>query len=128
MRDRFVTRLNQFVAGLPFVALGLAVGGVIVLMGGWLSRRRATLRHITPNPFIADFLGQFIRLVSWIIALVVALDLMEATALLGTLLGAAGILGLSLSFAMRDTIENFVASILRKRLACLHCRRPGCPA
>lgn len=112
VRDRFVTRLNQFVAGLPFVALGLAVGCVIVLLGGWLSRRRATLRHIAPNPFIADFLGQFIRLVSWIVALVVALDLMEATALLGTLLGAAGILGLSLSFAMRDTIENFVASIL----------------
>lgn len=112
VRDRFVTRMNQFVAGLPFVALGLGVGTVIVLLGGWLSRRRATLRRIAPNPFIADFLGQLIRLASWIIALVVALDLMEATALLGTLLGAAGILGLSLSFAMRDTIENFVASIL----------------
>ncbi len=112
VRDRFLARVNQVVAALPFIGLGLAVGAVIVWLGGWLSRRRAFLRHIAPNPFISDFVGQFIRLTSWVVALVVALGLMEATALLGTLLGAAGILGLSLSFAMRDTIENFVASVL----------------
>ena len=57
-------------------------------------------------------MAQTIRLSTWIVALVVALGLMEATALLGTLLGAAGIFGLSLSFAARDTIEGFVATIL----------------
>lgn len=112
VRDRFMQRLNQVVAGLPFLFLGLVVGAAIVLIGGWLSRRHKTLARIAPNPFIADFMAQAIRLSSWVIALVVALDLMEATALLGTLLGAAGIFGLSLSFAARDTIENFVATIL----------------
>ena len=112
VRDRFMTRLNQVIAGLPFVGLGLLVGAVIVLVGGWLSRRRATLSRIAPNPFIAEFLGQSLRLVSWIVALVVALGLMEANALLGTLLGAAGIFGISLSFAARDTIEGFLATIL----------------
>lgn len=111
-RDRFASRINQLVAALPFVALGLLVGAVIVWFSGWLSRRRSLLRRIAPNPFISEFVGQFIRLTGWIVGLVVALGLMEATALLGTLLGAAGILGLSLSFAMRDTIENFVASVL----------------
>ncbi|MDB6180345.1 mechanosensitive ion channel domain-containing protein [Paracoccus fistulariae] len=112
VRERFEQRLNTIVAGLPFVALGLAVGAVIVLLGGWISRRRKTIEHLTPNPFIADFLAQTIRLTSWVVALVVALDLMEAGALLGTLLGAAGIFGLSLSFASRDTIENFVATLI----------------
>lgn len=112
VRDRFMVRLNQLITGLPFIALGLVVGLAIVWFGGWLSRRKKTLRRLTPNPFIAEFIAQVIRLTSWIVALVVALDLMEAGALLGTLLGAAGILGLSLSFAMRDTIENFVASVL----------------
>ncbi|MCF3972957.1 mechanosensitive ion channel family protein [Paracoccus salsus] len=112
VRERFLQRLNQVVAGLPFVFLGLLVGTAIVLIGGWLSRRRKTLARIAPNPFIADFMAQSIRLSSWVVALVVALDLMEATALLGTLLGAAGIFGLSLSFAARDTIENFVATII----------------
>ena len=112
VRDRFLQRLNQVIAGLPFVALGLIVGCVIVLVGGWLSRREKTLARIAPNPFIAGFLSQVMRLIAWVVALVVALDLMGATALLGTLLGAAGIFGLSLSFAARDTIEGFVATIL----------------
>ncbi|MBO9455215.1 mechanosensitive ion channel [Paracoccus sp. R12_1] len=112
VRGRFLQRLNQVAAGLPFVVLGLLVGAVIVLLGGWLSRRDKTLARIAPNPFIADFMAQTIRLSTWIVALVVALGLMEATALLGTLLGAAGIFGLSLSFAARDTIEGFVATIL----------------
>ncbi|MFN3278705.1 MAG: mechanosensitive ion channel domain-containing protein [Paracoccus hibiscisoli] len=112
VRDRFQTRLTAVVAGLPFMALGLAVGAVIVLAGGWLSRRERALGGIAPNPFIAGFLAQTIRLTAWIVALVVALDLMGARALLGTLLGAAGIFGLSLSFAARDTIEGFVATML----------------
>ncbi len=112
VRERFQSRLTQVIAGLPFMGLGLAVGAVIVLAGGWLSRRERTLASIAPNPFIAGFLAQAIRLCTWIVALVVALDLMGARALLGTLLGAAGIFGLSLSFAARDTIEGFVATML----------------
>lgn len=112
VRERFAARMNQVVAGLPFVVLGLIVGALIVLVGGWISRREKTMARIAPNPFIAEFLSQTIRLTSWIVALVVALDLMEATTLLNTLLGAAGIFGLSLSFAARDTIEGFVATIL----------------
>ncbi|HIC65171.1 MAG TPA: mechanosensitive ion channel [Paracoccus sp.] len=112
VRDRFLQRLNQVIAGLPFVALGLVVGAVILLVGSWISRRERTLARVAPNPFIAGFLAQVIRLIAWIVALVVALDLMGATALLGTLLGAAGIFGLSLSFAARDTIEGLVATIL----------------
>ncbi|MFC0200563.1 mechanosensitive ion channel domain-containing protein [Paracoccus rhizosphaerae] len=112
VRERFRVRLTQVIAGLPFMVLGLAVGALIVLLGGWISRRQRVLSGIAPNPFIAGFLAQAIRLCAWIIALVVALDLMGARALLGTLLGAAGIFGLSLSFAARDTIEGFVATML----------------
>jgi small-conductance mechanosensitive channel len=44
--------------------------------------------------------------------LVVALDILGATALLGTILGAAGIIGLAIGFAVKDTVENFIASIM----------------
>jgi len=43
---------------------------------------------------------------------VVALDILGATALLSTILGAAGIIGLAIGFAVRDTVENFIASIM----------------
>lgn len=44
--------------------------------------------------------------------LVIALDILGATALLGTILGAAGIVGLAIGFAVKDTVENFIASIM----------------
>lgn len=47
-----------------------------------------------------------------IAGLVMALSLLDATALLGTILGAAGIIGLAVGFAVRDTVENYIASIL----------------
>ncbi len=38
--------------------------------------------------------------------------ILDLTAILGTLLGAAGIVGLAVGFAVRDTVENYLASIL----------------
>jgi small-conductance mechanosensitive channel len=52
------------------------------------------------------------RLVFVVLGAVVALDILGATALLGTILGAAGIVGLALGFAVRDTVENFIASVM----------------
>jgi len=42
----------------------------------------------------------------------VAMNILGATALIGTVLGAAGVIGLAVGFAVRDTIENYIASIL----------------
>jgi hypothetical protein len=40
----------------------------------------------------------------------VDLDLLGVTAVLGSILGAAGINGLAIGIAVRDSVENFVAS------------------
>ncbi len=48
----------------------------------------------------------------FILALVLALNLLGATALLSAVLGSAGVIGLAVGFAVRDTIENYVASIM----------------
>ena len=52
------------------------------------------------------------RIVFVIAALVIALDILNATALLLTILGAARIIRLALGFAVRDTVENFIASVM----------------
>jgi small-conductance mechanosensitive channel len=43
---------------------------------------------------------------------IVALIILDATSLVKTILSAAGIVGLAISFAVRDTVENYIASIL----------------
>lgn len=41
-----------------------------------------------------------------------ALDLLEATALVGAVAGTAGLAGLALGFAFKDIVENYLAGLL----------------
>ncbi|MBS1304070.1 mechanosensitive ion channel domain-containing protein [Loktanella sp. SALINAS62] len=119
--DRFRTRTAQLIANIPLLGISLIIFSVIVWAGFLLARLQQPLNRIAPNAFIAEIMRQVIRLVFVILGLVVALDILGATALLGTILGAAGIIGLALGFAVKDTVENFIASIM------LSIRQPFAP-
>ncbi len=110
--SRFAARIKQLVALLPLLLVALVVFGLFVAAGFWLARRRQPWDRIAPNAFIADIIRLVIRLAFLLGGLVVALDILGAVALLSTVLGAAGIIGLALGFAVRDTVENFIASIM----------------
>lgn len=111
-RQTLASVARQIVAGLPLFLVALGVFFAFWLLGAGLGRRQRLFRRISPNVFIASLLGQIARLLFIVIGLVLALVLLDATALLGTILGAAGILGLAVGFAVRDTVENYIASIL----------------
>lgn len=110
--DRFRARLDQIVSILPMILLSTALFLIIVVAGFAIARMRQPWDRLAPNAFIADIYRQLIRLAFIVAGLVVALDFMNATALLSTILGAAGIIGLAIGFAVRDTVENFIASIM----------------
>ncbi len=110
--ERFWVRLKQFTAYLPLLAIAVLAFSLVVLFGFFVARRRQPWDKIAPNAFIADIYRQLIRLAALVAGLVVALDILGATALLSTILGAAGIIGLAIGFAVRDTVENFIASIM----------------
>ncbi|RVT86634.1 mechanosensitive ion channel [Rhodobacteraceae bacterium CCMM004] len=110
--ERLAARLTQGVAFLPLVAVALAAAAGVIFLGILLARSRWPWDRMAPNAFIADIYRQVIRLVFVIGGIVIALDILNATALLGTILGAAGIIGLAIGFAVKDTVENFIASIM----------------
>ena len=119
VEKRLQTTLNKVISltkdianALPLILIALLVFILCWLFGGWLSNRQGFFRRITPNHFIANLIGQITHLILIIIGLVLALSLLDATALLGTIMGAAGILGLAIGFAVKDTVENYIASIL----------------
>lgn len=103
---------EQIVTGLPLLLVAFAIFVLFWLIGSGLSKRHAWFRRISVNDFIADLIGKLVHLVFIILGIILALSLLDATALLGTILGAAGIFGLAIGFAVRDTVENFIASIL----------------
>ncbi len=105
-------RTIQLVYQLPMIGLSALVFALISVVGYWFAARRWPYSRIAPNSFIADLLRQIVRLAFLGLGMVVALDVLGATAVLGTVLGAAGIVGLAVGFAVRDTVENYIASIL----------------
>lgn len=110
--ERFMDRIQQFMAMLPLVLIAVSLFAIIVVLGFMLARRKQPWDRLAPNAFIADIYRQILRLMFVIGGLVAALDILNATALLSGILGAAGIVGLAIGFAVRDTVENFIASIM----------------
>lgn len=110
--DRFSARLAQMIAFLPLMAIALAMFILITVFGFFIASRRQPWDRISPNGFIADIYRQIVRLLAVIGALVIALDILGATALLSGILGAAGLVGLAIGFAVRDSVENFIASVM----------------
>ncbi len=110
--EKLFDRAQEGIRLLPLFGVAVAAFLTCVLLGLWIARLDNPWNRIAPNAFLADLIRQLVRLVFIILGLVAALDILGATALLGTLLGAAGIVGLAFGFAVRDTIENYIASIL----------------
>lgn len=110
--DRFMARAEQALAFLPLLAVALLAFMAVATVGVLLARMKRPWERFAPNEFIADIYRQVVRLAFGVAGLVVALDILNATALLGTILGAAGIIGLAIGFAVKDTVENFIASIM----------------
>lgn len=110
--DRLESRLRGVVDLLPLLAVSFLIFALFVIAGLWLARLESPWDRIAPNAFVADLIRQVVRLAFIAAGIVLALDIVGATALLSTILGAAGILGLAVGFAVRDTIENYVSSIM----------------
>jgi small conductance mechanosensitive channel len=111
-----IERLRELVSDilgyLPLIAFAIVIFLIFWLFAFLLGKWDGLYRRFTTNQFLADFVRQLTKLAVLVVGLVVAFDLLDAAALVSTVLGAAGLLGLALGFALRDTVENYIAGIL----------------
>lgn len=87
-----------------------------------------TLRapHFYPKPYqklglnrlLRNLIRQFLRKGIFLIGVLIAFDILDLTALAGAVLGTAGVIGLTIGFAFKDIVENYLAGLL------LSIRRP----
>ncbi|MGE0180479.1 MAG: mechanosensitive ion channel domain-containing protein [Sphingomonas sp.] len=104
--------LQHVVRALPLMGVAAAVAVLIGLLGYLIAGRKRLWRAVTPNVFLAELVATSIRFVFVLIGIVAALEILGATALLGAVLGGAGVVGIALGFAVRDTIDNYVSSLM----------------
>jgi small-conductance mechanosensitive channel len=97
---------------LPVLLVALLVFIAFWFFARWLTRERGYLAGWAPNVFIGDLIRQIIRVAVTLVGLIIALEIADATSVIGSVLGALGLAGLALGFAIRDTVENYIASIL----------------
>lgn len=103
---------KNLVKALPLLLVGIVLFALVTWFGNWLSNRNKMWQRLTPNPFVAELLSQTVKVIFIIFGLILALSLIGAETILGTLLGGAGVIGIAVGFAVKDTIENYIASLM----------------
>ncbi len=110
--ERLVEEMQAWLAWLPLLAVALVVVLLAWLLGSWLSRRAVVGRLARRNPFMQDLARTTVRWLVLVAGLLIALEILDATELVGAVLGTAGVLGVALGFAFKDILENYLAGLL----------------
>lgn len=110
--QRLLEQAYRLLAALPLLALALLVITAAWWIGGWISRRAVLDRIASRNPFLRDLARTTVRWLVVLVGVLIALEIMDATALVGAVLGTAGVMGVALGFAFKDILENYLAGIL----------------
>ncbi|MFZ5719682.1 MAG: mechanosensitive ion channel domain-containing protein [Pseudomonadota bacterium] len=113
--------LRSAISFAPLALVAILVFLAFWLAGSFVTRSTRLFGRLAPNAFIESLIGQVIRLAFIVAGLVAAMSILGATTILASVLGAAGLFGLAVGFAVRDTIENYIASVL------LSVRQPFAP-
>ena len=115
-------KLSALASAAPLLVVAILIVLVSIWLGGFLSRHLHVVTRLSEsNPYIDGLLRGIVKGVVIIAGMLVALDLLGATPLIGALLGSAGLVGLVIGFAFKDIAENYVAGVL------LSLRKPFSP-
>jgi small conductance mechanosensitive channel len=111
--ERLREEAYALLAASPLFALAVIVVVLAWLLGGWMSRRALLARTVSrKSPFLRELAITTVRWTVLLAGVLVALEILDATALVGAVLGTAGVLGVALGFAFKDILENYLAGIL----------------
>lgn len=97
---------------LPVIAVAIAIVVTFWFVGSFLARRRGFFRFIGLSDLASELVRRIIRTIVVGIGLVIALEILDATAVVGAVLGIAGVAGVALGFAFRNIAENYLAGVL----------------
>ena len=111
-------KLMRLLAATPLLIIAIAIVALASWLGGWIGGRLHLLKLGSRNPYLQGLLRQVVRISVFVAGVLIALDVLGATALVGAVLGSAGVMGIVIGFAFRDLAENQLAGVL------LSLRRP----
>lgn len=109
---KFYQKGRTILSYLPLVAVAILIFMVVMGLAKLFLRWNWLFAKFSDSVFVQDLLKQVIYFVFLVIGSLMALELLNATALVGAVLGTAGVLGVAVGFAFQDLAENSLASVL----------------
>ncbi|MGE0040860.1 MAG: mechanosensitive ion channel family protein [Vicinamibacterales bacterium] len=102
----------RVVSGLPLLALALVIVAVFFAFARLVTRSHGLFARAVPNPLVRQFMQRLVAAAVGLAGVVLALQLLDWTTVVGAVAGTAGLAGIALGFAFRDLAENYLAGIL----------------
>lgn len=109
---RFKEMSANAMQALPVALVALAIVLSFALIGRWAGNHDGWLRAIGLSELASNLGKRIVRLLLTGMGVLIALEVMDATALVGAVLGIAGVAGIAIGFAFRNIVENYLAGVL----------------
>jgi small conductance mechanosensitive channel len=110
--SNFYEKGQTILSYLPLLGVALALFFSFVWFGRTLTKWNWIYSRLSKNVFVQDLLKQVFYGAMALLGAILALEILDATALVGAVLGTAGVLGVAVGFAFKDLAENSLASVL----------------
>lgn len=105
-------RFETAVAYLPLFIIAMLVIFLFWFLANLIIRYDWLFKKMIPHFFLIELVKQCVRGGIIIAGVLLAFEILDANTLITSLIGAAGLFGLAIGFAIRDTVENYISSIL----------------
>lgn len=103
---------RMLVVKLPLIGTAILILFAAYLLSKLFENKRGWLERFNFSSLGKQLALRVTRLVIFLIAILFALELLDATAIVGAIIGAAGLAGLALGFAFKNIVENYLAGVL----------------
>ncbi len=110
--DKFQELGEAFLRRVPLVLLAVLTLLAFLWLGNLVYRRESWFTRLHLSSLASDLARRVVRLAVFAVGLVIALEILDATAIVGAVMGAAGLVGLAIGFAFKSIIENYLAGVL----------------
>ena len=108
--DQFIGVVDRnWILALVAIAVGFAFAGLAKLFGRY---SETLLAPFVRNVLLRSVVGSLLSSLILFAGVMLALNVLDLTRAVTSVLGLAGVVGLAIGFAFRDIVENFIASIL----------------
>lgn len=103
---------RTLIVKLPLIGAAILILAAGYLLASLFGKNRSWLDKFDFSSLGKQLALRVIRLVIFLVAILIALEVLDATAIVGAVVGAAGLAGIALGFAFKSIVENYLAGVL----------------